>query len=333
MEDVDDRPLTYAELKAIATGNPLIMEKAQVDSDVARISGQASRHEDTQHTLRSQAAQREELARNLRFYAVGAAKDEKALVSTRGDDFSIKIGDRGYGDRVEAANALAGALSRLTVTDQPVVIGKLGGLSIAAQKRPTSMTGIFTFDGYAKGENSYHTSLGDSADGNLQRMENLVASVAGESKRAVAEAGMLEEQAAKGRKSAADPFPDAAKLEQLLARQSEIDKELGIGQDDAQADAETEGDEAPPAGQRQPGYGPEGTPPPNARGALNRAEDLTAPLRWRERRSARKAFRSRNARRNAALSCSLNSFVGLLKSWRSNARLIGLSSMTSKRTA
>ncbi|MBI3850393.1 MAG: hypothetical protein HY298_08905 [Verrucomicrobia bacterium] len=53
IEDVDSAALTYAEVKAIASGNPLVMEKAKVDTEVLRLTRLQSQHNDTQYRLRS----------------------------------------------------------------------------------------------------------------------------------------------------------------------------------------------------------------------------------------------------------------------------------------
>ncbi|KKK81591.1 hypothetical protein LCGC14_2811910, partial [marine sediment metagenome] len=56
IEDVDQRALTYAEIKAIATGNPLVMEKAQVDADVLRLTSLERSHVDRQFRTRQELA-------------------------------------------------------------------------------------------------------------------------------------------------------------------------------------------------------------------------------------------------------------------------------------
>jgi hypothetical protein len=53
IEDIDSRALTYAEVKAIASGNPLVIEKASVDAEVTRLSRLRSQHGETQYRIRS----------------------------------------------------------------------------------------------------------------------------------------------------------------------------------------------------------------------------------------------------------------------------------------
>ncbi|MGH9165030.1 MAG: hypothetical protein ACRDZW_05895, partial [Acidimicrobiales bacterium] len=56
VEDVGDQALSFAEVKALATGNPLILEKAAVDAEVARLSRLRRSHQDDQHRLRRSLA-------------------------------------------------------------------------------------------------------------------------------------------------------------------------------------------------------------------------------------------------------------------------------------
>src|SRR5258708_10730044 len=53
IEDVDSRALTYAEVKAIASGNPLVIEKASIDTEIARFTRLRSQHAETQYRIRS----------------------------------------------------------------------------------------------------------------------------------------------------------------------------------------------------------------------------------------------------------------------------------------
>jgi hypothetical protein len=55
IEDIDSRALTYAEVKAIASGNPLVIEKASVDAEITRLTRLRSQHGEAQYRIRSQA--------------------------------------------------------------------------------------------------------------------------------------------------------------------------------------------------------------------------------------------------------------------------------------
>lgn len=53
IEDVDGAALTYAEVKAIASGNPIVIEKARIDAEVGRLSRLHCEHQETLYKLRS----------------------------------------------------------------------------------------------------------------------------------------------------------------------------------------------------------------------------------------------------------------------------------------
>lgn len=135
VDDVAESALTYAEVKALATGNPLIMEKAGVDADVARLTRLERAHTDEQHRLRKalDASQRQEAGHNIR-----AGRIEKALacrVDNRGDAFRMTLDGRELTKRVEAGDGLQ-RLGASMLADTPLngtrtaKVGTLGGLDL-----------------------------------------------------------------------------------------------------------------------------------------------------------------------------------------------------------
>lgn len=135
VDDIADTALTYAEVKALATGNPLIMEKAGIDADVARLTRLERSHADEQHRLRRavESAQRQEAS--LRHKATRIDKALAVRVDTRADRFRMTVRDRTISKRVDAGEELA-ELGRRLLDKTPLsqsrkeMVGELGGLSI-----------------------------------------------------------------------------------------------------------------------------------------------------------------------------------------------------------
>ncbi len=133
VDDIADTSLSYAEVKALATGNPLIMEKAGVDADVARLSRLERAHGDEQNRLRRavESSQRQEAA--LRHKAVRIEKAIGSRVETRADRFLMTIGDCVYDKRADAGAQVAQLGERL-LEEVPLSrsrtarVGTLGGL-------------------------------------------------------------------------------------------------------------------------------------------------------------------------------------------------------------
>lgn len=143
VDDIGDQALSFAEVKALATGDPLVLEKAAVDADVARLSRLERAHQDDQHRLRrafesaTQRAQRaEERLAHLEF-ALGRVTD------TRGDRFAMTVDGCAFDKRAEAGERLQRILGeRLDGTPPEMrgpaaTVGTLGGLEVTAQPDTT----------------------------------------------------------------------------------------------------------------------------------------------------------------------------------------------------
>jgi hypothetical protein len=135
VDDIADTALTYAEVKALATGNPLIMEKAGVDADVARLTRLERSHADEQHRLRRAVETGQRREASLRHKATGLEKAIAQRTETRGDAFMMTIGERRFTKRADAGTELARrgveVLTAASLTRPAVeTIGTLGGLPV-----------------------------------------------------------------------------------------------------------------------------------------------------------------------------------------------------------
>src|ERR1035437_9450918 len=108
-EDLDGGALTYAEIKAIASGNPAVMEKVKIDTEVRKLDQLRAAHLNQQHSIRLQIRSlpseiKDRQERIKRLSADATTRDGHA-----GDEFSMKVGNRVYsgkGAREEGAAAL-----------------------------------------------------------------------------------------------------------------------------------------------------------------------------------------------------------------------------------
>jgi hypothetical protein len=135
VDDIADTALTYAEVKALATGNPLIMEKAGVDADVARLTRLERSHADEQHRLRRAVETGQRREASLRHKATCLEKAIAQRTETRGDAFTMTIGERRFTKRADAGIELARrgveVLTAASLTRPAVeTIGTLGGLPV-----------------------------------------------------------------------------------------------------------------------------------------------------------------------------------------------------------
>ena len=144
IDDIGDAALSYAEVMALATGNPLIMERAGVAGDLARLERQLAAHRRDQDVLvRTKASSQRRAAQQHKVAAVyqqAAARRE----DTAGDRFAMVVAGTRYAKRTDAGAALqedvTARLDRLGPdTSTVAVVGRLGGLDVelTATRDPT----------------------------------------------------------------------------------------------------------------------------------------------------------------------------------------------------
>jgi Type III restriction enzyme, res subunit len=135
VDDVGDQALSYAEVKALATGNPLLVEKAGVDAEVVRLERLRLAHaRDGQRLVRTVVQERARAGR-----ATAAAERAGGALSRRadtaGERFSMTVGGEGYRSRAEAGAAMVGRLRSVVreAAGEPVALGELGGLAVIVE--------------------------------------------------------------------------------------------------------------------------------------------------------------------------------------------------------
>ena len=132
IEDIGENTLSFAEVKALASGDPLILDKAKIDAEVTRLHRLERAWQRAQHTLKGTIAGAEDRAHALadQIATVRAAAAQRT--DTRGDLFRMTVNGRAVTSRTDAAQLLAGRLQQLPY-GQRVPIGELAGLPVDAE--------------------------------------------------------------------------------------------------------------------------------------------------------------------------------------------------------
>lgn len=234
IDDIGDQALSYAEVKALATGNPLIMERAGVAAEVAKLSRRRAAHNTDQARLvrtRDRAHQRSALFRRT------AAACEQALatrVDTRGDHFSATVAGRTYTSRTDAAaslrDAALDAARGLRRGDRSVTtLATIGGVSvdvcgikdIFGTQVEFGVTGV-AVDPIRMGLDE----LRETTTGLLTRLENRVHNLDRTGEDLLAGADDEEREAQQADERIGRPFEYEDRLAALVRRLEEIDAEL-----------------------------------------------------------------------------------------------------------
>ena len=176
-EDIDETALSYAEIKALCTGNPHIKEKMDLDIDVQRLRLLKANHLSQRYALEDQIIKTlpQEIARYEQ-YIEGYTSDMDRLKENthpNEDGFSpMEVKGTVYTDKKAAGSAILAACKAMTSPD-PVPLGQYRGfsmdLSFASLTREFKVT--------LKGSLYYTTNLGTDIFGNILRLDNLLGSM------------------------------------------------------------------------------------------------------------------------------------------------------------
>jgi N12 class adenine-specific DNA methylase len=250
VEDVDASALSYAEVKALATGQPLLLEAAAVTAEIARLKNLAAGH------TRAQRRIQDELGRLLReasaFEDQAQALDAIVEQAGRSDPVFSSYGSRPLTDRAAIAKALAAAAANALQRGTPQHPGQWSGLSLRIAPTTAWRTAALELTvtaGYR------HSATVEVPKSWLQQGQQwrIVAALQQLVDEAPAKAAELREAAAANRTRATDsqpllgrPFEHADKLKAALQRQKELDA-LMRAEAEATANAAAQAALEPPA--------------------------------------------------------------------------------------
>lgn len=237
LEDLDSAALTYAEVKAIASGNPLVIEKAQVDAELIRLTRLRSAHAEEQYRIRTNLRRSHEDAEAFTGRLTNLRQDIAARQDTSGDKFSIELDGQVLDNRGIAGELIVRRAEKIKNRfGDDVRVGRFAGFDLFL--RPSFNN---TVEMIVRGKNSYAARVTDTAQGTIRSLE---ANVQGFEERAT----KLEYDIADASKRAKEletkvgaHFEREERYQELTRRQSEIEEKLDLTKNQApsQVDAET----------------------------------------------------------------------------------------------
>ena len=233
IEDVDGAALTYAEVKAIASGNPMVIEKASIDAEVARLTRLRGQHERSQYAL---SVRQRGLAHDLPRLELRREAIQKDLATrhdTSGDQFVIEIEGQEIRDRGIAGELLLRRATKLRGTGLEWPLGRFAGFDLVVAD--AVMVGPQVL---LRGAATHPAKVTDTALGTIRSVEHTVQNL-GEAAAANAQTiadtkkHLIDLTAQIGQ-----PFEYADKLASLLHRQQEITDALDLTKNQASAQLE-----------------------------------------------------------------------------------------------
>ena len=232
-EDIDEAALSYAEIKALCAGNPLIKEKMDLDIDVARLKLLKANHQSTKYRLEDNLLKHfpESIERH-KGYIKGFEQDIVTLADhtpkvPQGelpkDDYKITIKGDTLTDKDNAGAAILEACKEVKNSDS-VEIGSYKGFTMLL-----SYGGMM--DGHQltlKGAMSHTVKLGLDARSNLTRIDNALNNMPQRLQSVQKELENLYNQQAAAKVEVQKPFMQEQELKEKTARLAVLDRELNM---------------------------------------------------------------------------------------------------------
>ena len=240
-EDVDEAALSYAEVKALATGNPAVKEKMALDVDVAKLKLLKASHMNNQYRLEDDIArnfpqQIAKLTEIIDSYKADIAHFSEHKI-TDPEQFSMEISGKVFTEKKEAGVALLAVCKDIKSVDAAMDIGSYQGFNMRIQFDSWSKEFILS----VKHESVAKVRLGADALGNITRINNLLESYPEKLAEAEQRLETVQEQMANAKEEVGKPFPKEEELNQKLERLSELNALLNM---DEREDTETEQSES-----------------------------------------------------------------------------------------
>ena len=231
-EDIDETALSYAEIKALCTGNPLIKERMDLDIDVQRLRLLKSSYLSQKYALEDKIAKY--LPQEIRQYEQrieGYGTDAAYLVAHTcpdADGFSpMTIEGKTYTSKKAAGSAILEACHAMTSPD-PIPLGEYRGFAI-----------VLCFDSISREyrltlshKMSYTVSLGGDLHGNITRMDNALAGIEAQQAASAELLANAKAQLAAAQEQVSRPFPQEDELRIKSARLDELNIALNLDKRD-----------------------------------------------------------------------------------------------------
>ena len=227
-EDVDDTALSYAEIKALATGNEYIKEKMDLDVQVSKLKLLKANHTSQIYRLESDIAKRYPVQITaLKEKIAGMCVDAdvvKGIDLQDNDHFAMTVGGKLYTDKKEAGVALISAASSLRSVKSAGQIGEYHGFALFSEYNFLSNTYTMTI----KGKCSYKIEFGKDTLGNIQRIHNALSAI--EKKLADTEQNLetVQQQLKTAQEEVRKPLPKEAELSEKMERLAELNAMLNM---------------------------------------------------------------------------------------------------------
>ena len=227
-EDVDENALNYAEIKALATGEPKIKEKMDLDNDVTKLKMLEANYKSNHYRLEDKVIKTypDEIARLEKL--IVAVKKDISNIEPQGDGenkfTSITINGAMITDKKEAGERLLECIKQVRFNEHKV-IGKYRNMDLEVSYNFLTNEYNFSLNGATK----HSGEFGTSADGNITRLDNVIEKMPEKLRRLEEELNNTKEQLENAKEELEKPFEKADELREKITRLAELNIMLEAG--------------------------------------------------------------------------------------------------------
>jgi N12 class adenine-specific DNA methylase len=262
IEDIGDNTLSFAEVKALASGDPLILDKAHADAELTGLSRLERAWQRSRHTLRGTLALAEQRidARERQIDEVSELLAHRS--DTHGDLFQITINGSASRERKAAGEQLAQWAARAEPGPSETQVAQLAGLAVTAKVGVDAEHGGRALTLRVQGHPDHVTvrldELAANPAGTIQRLENRARGLDSHLQQLTASLQDARQEAERARSSLAQPFKHASALEHARTRVAQITEQMQAASHSDTSEA-THGGDSPQAA--EPTNPPDIAPP------------------------------------------------------------------------
>ena len=232
MEEADEMTMSYAEIKALTTGNPLIKEKMDLDVAVSRLTLLRSSFLSQKYNLENKLhryfpAEIQRLEQKIQSLTDDLQQVKATATAEPGTLSPMEIDGITYTEKKPAGTAILAACERKTTVEE-ALLGSYRGFSMG-----------LAFDSFQKEfqiilhrQLSYPVSLGNDALGNLQRIDNLLDGLEGRLTNAKRKLETTQEEMRTAKQEVEKEFPKEQELREKAARLQELNSLLNMDERD-----------------------------------------------------------------------------------------------------
>ncbi len=239
LEDMDSAALTYAEVKAIASGNPLVIEKAQVDAELIRLNRLRSAHAEEQYRIRSNLRHAREEVEKWTERLANLREDLKLRQDTSGDKFRIELDKQFLDNRGVAGELLLRRAEKIkTRFGEDIRLGRFAGFDLFIRAGFNNSAELVL-----RGRNSYGIRVTDTALGTIRSLESTAQGFEERAARLEADIKDSQKRAVELEAKVGATFEREERFHHLVKRQSEIEEKLDLTKNQAPAQVESSADD------------------------------------------------------------------------------------------